>query len=95
MWLFEDVRQDGLHHKNPDRNVGFFVGANLGIRGFGTAVTIWTLAPVGMGIGACHYFASACASLLILFVLAVLPYIAYIIDLLNQSKVYSVSCPFH
>ena len=71
-----------------------FRGENS-VNGITTAATIWTVAAVGMGIGAGHYFASACASLLILFVLAVLPYIENIIDLLNQSKVYSVSCPFH
>ena len=62
------------------------------VNGITTAATIWTVAAVGMGIGAGHYFASACASVLILIVLSVLPYFEKVIDRLNQSKVYSVTC---
>lgn len=83
---------------NPDRiasnivtGIGFlgagviFHGKNH-ISGITTAATIWTVAAVGMGIGAGYYFASACASLSILFILAVLPSLQKQIDRLNQSR---------
>ena len=91
---------------NPDRiasnivtGIGFlgagviFRGENR-INGITTAATIWAVAAVGMGIGAGYYFPAASASILILFVLAVLPYFENIIERLNQSKVYSIACPF-
>lgn len=87
---------------NPDRiasnivtGIGFlgagviFRGNNR-VNGITTSATIWTVAAVGMGIGAGRYFAAACASILILIVLAILPYIESFIDTLNQSKTYSV-----
>ena len=89
---------------NPDRiasnivtGIGFlgagviFRGDNR-VNGITTAATIWAVAAVGMGIGAGYYFASACASVLILIVLAVLPFIENVIDKLNQSKVYLMKC---
>lgn len=91
---------------NPDRiasnivtGIGFlgagviFRGENR-VNGITTAAAIWAVAAVGMGIGAGHYFAAACASVLILVVLAVLPYFENVIDKINQSKVYSVQCNF-
>ena len=91
---------------NPDRiasnivtGIGFlgagviFRGDNR-VNGITTAATIWTVAAVGMGIGAGYYFAAACASLLILLVLAVLPYIENLIDKLNQSKIYLIKCAY-
>ncbi len=91
---------------NPDRiasnivtGIGFlgagviFRGTNQ-INGITTAATIWAVAAVGMGIGAGYYFASACASILIFIVLALLPYLQTLIDNINQSKTYSVSCKF-
>ena len=91
---------------NPDRiasnivtGIGFlgagviFRGENR-INGITTAATIWAVAAVGMGIGAGYYFPAASASILILFVLAVLPYFENIIERMNQSKVYSIACPF-
>lgn len=64
------------------------------VNGITTAATIWAVAAVGMGIGAGYYFASACSSLLILIVLAALPYIEVYIDKINQSRTYSIKCVF-
>lgn len=91
---------------NPDRiasnivtGIGFlgagviFHGVNR-INGITTAATIWAVAAVGMSIGARHYVDAACASVLILIVLAVLPYGEELIDKWNQTKVYAVTCDF-
>jgi putative Mg2+ transporter-C (MgtC) family protein len=64
------------------------------VNGITTAASIWAVAAVGMGIGAGYYWAAAFASLLILIVLAVLPRLETIIDRLNQSKTYTVDCPY-
>jgi putative Mg2+ transporter-C (MgtC) family protein len=87
---------------NPDRiasnivtGIGFlgagviFRGDNR-VNGITTAATIWAVAAVGMGIGAGNYFAAACASILIIIVLTILPYLENVIDRLNQSKTYSI-----
>lgn len=84
---------------NPDRiasnvvtGIGF-LGAgvifrgNDGVNGITTAATIWTVAAVGMGIGGGYYFAAGCASFLIFFILAVLPFLQYRIDRLNQPRI--------
>ena len=91
---------------NPDRiasnivtGIGFlgagviFRGDNR-VNGITTAATIWTVAAVGMGIGAGYYFASACASILILIVLSILPSIENVIDKLNQSRIYLIKCTY-
>ena len=91
---------------NPDRiaanivtGIGFlgagviFRGDNR-VNGITTAATIWAVAAVGMGIGAGYYSASAAASVFILVVLAVLPYIEKMIDKLNQIKVYTIEYNF-
>jgi putative Mg2+ transporter-C (MgtC) family protein len=91
---------------NPDRiasnivtGIGF-LGAGVIFRGenrvvgITTAATIWAVAAVGMGIGSGHYFASACASIMILVVLAALPYLENLIDQLNQLKEYTIHCNF-
>ena len=91
---------------NPDRiasnivtGIGFlgagviFYGQNK-INGITTAATIWAVAAVGMGIGNGHYFAAGCASILILLVLTILPYIERMIDRLNKSRNYSISCTY-
>lgn len=91
---------------NPDRiasnivtGIGFlgagviFRGENR-VNGITTAATIWAVAAVGMGIGAGYYIAAACASVLILVVLAVLPYVESQIDKWNQSKTYIVKCAY-
>lgn len=87
---------------NPDRlaagivtGIGFlgagviFRGDNR-ISGITTAATIWTVAAVGMGIGAGYYFASGCASVLIIIVLAVLPTLERKIDRLNLLRSYTI-----
>ncbi len=87
---------------NPDRiasnivtGIGFlgagviFRGDNR-VNGITTAATIWAVAAVGMGIGAGYYVAAACASFLILFVLAALPSIEKLIDHSNQSRLYVI-----
>ena len=91
---------------NPDRiasnivtGIGFlgagviFRGENR-VNGITTAATIWAVAAVGMGIGQGYYFASTTASILILIVLAILPYLENFIDQLNQSKLYIIQCDF-
>lgn len=71
-----------------------FRGENR-VNGITTAATIWAVAAVGMGIGGGFYFASSCAGVLILIVLAVLPYFETYIDRINQSKIYIIRCSFH
>jgi putative Mg2+ transporter-C (MgtC) family protein len=88
---------------NPDRiasnivtGIGFlgagviFRGGENRVSGITTAATIWTVAAVGMGIGAQHYFAAASASVLIIFVLAILPYAENRIDKFSQTKTYII-----
>jgi putative Mg2+ transporter-C (MgtC) family protein len=91
---------------NPDRiasnivtGIGFlgagviFRGENR-VNGITTAATIWAVAAVGMGIGSGYYLASACASLMILLVLAALPLIESLIDRLNQFKEYRIETDY-
>ncbi len=88
---------------NPDRiasnivtGIGFlgagviFRGGENRVSGITTAATIWTVAAVGMGIGAQYYFAAASASVLIIFVLAILPYAENGIDKFSQTKTYII-----
>lgn len=88
---------------NPDRiasnivtGIGFlgagviFRGENR-INGITTAATIWAVAAVGMSIGAGKYFAAGSASVLILIVLALLPWCENLIDRLNQTKTYTIT----
>ncbi len=70
-----------------------FKGDNK-VNGITTAATIWAVAAVGMGIGSGYYFAAGCASILIMVVLAILPYLEKKIDQLNQSKTYSIQCDY-
>jgi putative Mg2+ transporter-C (MgtC) family protein len=60
------------------------------VNGITTAATIWAVAAIGMGIGAGYYWTSAAGSILIIFILSVLPYLENIIDRLNQTKNYSI-----
>ena len=91
---------------NPDRiasnivtGIGFlgagviFRGENR-VNGITTAATIWAVAAVGMGIGAGYYRASACVSILILVVLAVLPFVEGFIDQYNQFKEYTIASDY-
>ncbi len=92
---------------NPDRiasnivtGIGFlgagviFRGDNR-VNGITTAATIWAVAAVGMGIGGGQYFIAAYASILILVVLAILPYVEDLIDKINQTRLYSIQCRFN
>lgn len=91
---------------NPDRiasnivtGIGFlgagviFRGENR-VNGITTAATIWVVAAVGMGIGAGRYISAACASILILFVLAILPYMERRIDRWNKPRTYQIKCEY-
>ncbi|MDQ1089732.1 MgtC/SapB family protein [Siphonobacter sp. SORGH_AS_1065] len=91
---------------NPDRlaagivtGIGF-LGAGVIFRGdskvigITTAATIWTVAAVGMGIGAGYYFASAWASIVIFLVLAALPSLENYIDERNQSRTYILTTTY-
>ena len=88
---------------NPDRiasnivtGIGFlgagviFRGGENRVSGITTAATIWTVAAVGMGIGSGYYFAAACASVLIIVVLSVLPMIETRIDVISQTRTYVI-----
>lgn len=88
---------------NPDRiasnivtGIGFlgagviFRGGESHVSGITTAATIWAVAAVGMGIGAGYYLAAASASVLIIFVLSILPYAEYKIDQLSQTRTYNI-----
>lgn len=88
---------------NPDRiaanivtGIGF-LGAGVIFRGdsrvngITTAATIWAVAAVGMGLGAGYYLAAGCASILILFVLSVLPAAERQIDKLNQYRIITIT----
>ncbi|WP_343691165.1 MgtC/SapB family protein [Chitinophaga sp.] len=87
---------------NPDRiaanivtGIGFlgagviFRGENR-VNGITTAATIWTVSAVGMGIGGGYYFAAGCASVFILVILVLLPYIERQIDLHHKSVEYTI-----
>ncbi|MFT3822620.1 MAG: MgtC/SapB family protein [Chitinophagaceae bacterium] len=91
---------------NPDRiasnivtGIGF-LGAGVIFRGetrvtgITTAASIWTVAAVGMGIGAGYYVAAASASLLVLVVLAILPKLEIALDKWNLSRTYLIQCSF-
>lgn len=71
-----------------------FRGGENRVSGITTAATIWTVAAVGMGIGAGYYFAAACASILIIIVLAILPYVEEKVDQLSQTRTYIVQRTF-
>jgi putative Mg2+ transporter-C (MgtC) family protein len=68
-----------------------FRGENR-VNGITTAATIWAVAAVGMGIGGGYYFAAGCASILIMFILVVLPYLQRLIDQFNQPRMLTVRC---
>lgn len=87
---------------NPDRiasnivtGIGFlgagviFRGENR-VNGITTAATIWAVAAVGMGIGAGDYIQATTVGVLVLVVLAVLPYLEVNIEKLNQYKTYHI-----
>ncbi|MEP7277733.1 MAG: MgtC/SapB family protein [Bacteroidota bacterium] len=67
-----------------------FRGGENRVSGITTAATIWAVAAVGMGIGTGYYLAAAWASLLIIFVLAILPYLENMIDRASQTRTYTI-----
>lgn len=104
--LFTILSQSIGGGSNPDRiasnivtGIGFlgagviFRGENR-VNGITTAATIWAVAAVGMAIGGGYYLAAACVSVLILIVLAALPYLEDFIDRFNRYKEYTVACDF-
>jgi putative Mg2+ transporter-C (MgtC) family protein len=52
------------------------------------------VAALGMGIGAGYYLVAVACTLLILLILAILPYLERYIDEFNQSKVYVVKITY-
>lgn len=70
-----------------------FKGENR-VNGITTAATIWVVAAVGMAIGAGYYFAAACCSILMILILAILPYLEKFLDELNQLKNYSIKTAY-
>lgn len=64
------------------------------VNGITTAATIWAVAAVGMGIGAGYYFASGFGSVIIIVVLAVLPYVEDMIERRNRSMTYNITSSF-
>lgn len=71
-----------------------FRGGENRVSGITTAATIWAVAAIGMGIGAGHYFAAAVACVLIIFVLAILPYVEKRIDDISQTRTYILQRSF-
>ncbi len=65
-----------------------FRGGENRVSGITTAATIWTVAAIGMGIGSGAYIAAAYASVLVIIVLAVLPYAEKMIDQISQTRSY-------
>jgi putative Mg2+ transporter-C (MgtC) family protein len=64
------------------------------VNGITTAATIWAVAAVGMGIGAGYYFASGFGSVIIIIVLALLPYVEDMIERSNRSMTYNITSNF-
>jgi putative Mg2+ transporter-C (MgtC) family protein len=60
------------------------------VSGITTAATIWSVAAIGMCIGAGQYFTAASASVLIVVVLGLLPYVERLLERLNVSRTYFV-----
>lgn len=71
-----------------------FRGGENRVSGITTAATIWTVAAIGMGIGAGAYLAAAYASVLVIIVLAVLPYAEQLIDRISQTRTYVLRVRF-
>lgn len=64
------------------------------VNGITTAATIWTVAALGMGIGAGYYFAATFGCLIVIIVLALLPYVEDYIERLNRSITYNITASF-
>jgi putative Mg2+ transporter-C (MgtC) family protein len=74
-----------------------FIGAGVIFRsdsrvtGITTAATIWAVAAIGVAVGSGHEQLAVAAALLMLTVLAVLPYGQKFIDKYNQARVYTIT----
>lgn len=90
---------------NPDRiasniatGVGF-LGAGVifrsdnGVSGITTAATIWAVAAIGVAVGSGHIRLATGGSLMIVAVLALLPYAQKWIDTFNQTRLYTITLP--
>lgn len=74
-----------------------FLGAGVIFRsdnhvtGITTAATIWAVAAIGVAVGSGHEQLAVAAALMMLAVLAVLPYGQRFIDKFNQARVYTIT----
>src|ERR1043165_91001 len=74
-----------------------FIGAGVIFRsdsrvtGITTAATIWAVAAIGVAVGAGHIRLAISAALMIVTILAILPYGQHLIDTINQSRVYTIT----
>jgi putative Mg2+ transporter-C (MgtC) family protein len=88
---------------NPDRiasniatGIGF-IGAGVIFRsdsrvtGITTAATIWAVAAIGVAVGSGHEPLAVAAALMMLAVLAILPYGQRFIDKFNQARIYTIT----
>ncbi len=64
------------------------------VKGLTTAVTIWLVAALGMGIGDGYYFASILGCALAMIVLVGFTYLESWIDKSNQIRDYKIVCPY-
>lgn len=65
------------------------------VNGITTAATIWAVAAIGMGIGAEYYMVSGFASVLIIFVLTILPYVESKMDKVSQTRSYLIETAYN
>ena len=64
------------------------------VNGITTAATIWVVSAVGMGVGMGMYVASIMVSILIFFILAILPFLEILMDRFNQTKSFTLEFKF-
>ncbi|MBN1566072.1 MAG: MgtC/SapB family protein [Anaerolineae bacterium] len=76
-----------------------FLGGGAILRGEGrvhgltTAATIWLVAALGMGIASDYYTIALVATLIILVVLWIFPFIERLIDNVHHAEVYEITSP--
>ena len=77
-----------------------FLGAGIifrthdGVKGLTTAVTIWLVAALGMGVGDGYYSASIIGCALAMIILVGFTYLESWIDRNNQIRDYKIVCPY-
>ncbi len=95
-WIGNTPNQDRMA-ANIVTGIGF-LGAGVifkeenTVKGITTAATIWTVAALGVGLGAGYYFASIFVAIITLFILGILPFFENLIDKYNTSKTYIIKC---